>query len=157
MNIHLLSSHARLQALLVFALVMCALPSVAIAGSEFAVVVNKDNAYSEDQDAAVMIVRQLFLRERGAWPDGTEAKPFSPEWGAPTHEAMLETLLSMNPADLSRHWVSLKSKTGETAPRELKSDKTILKIVGRYKGGFGVVSADAAEASGDVRVLFKFP
>lgn len=63
----------------------------------------------------------------------------------------------MTEADLARHWVAQKQKTGSTPPREVGSKGMIIKLVQKYEGAFGVVKTDEAKAAGDaVRILLIF-
>ncbi len=147
------------QALLVVAacLAPAAIASTAAAEGPYAVIVNKANATKDDEAALKQLVKQLFLKQRTAWPSGAEAKPFARKAGSAEQNAFLKSVLQMTEADLAQHWVSQKQKTGATPPREVSSANMILKLVQKYEGAFGVVKTEEAKAAGDsVRILFTF-
>ncbi len=108
-----------------------------------------------DEESARQEVRQLFLRNASEWSSKQEAKPFSPSGGEPMHAAFLTGVLQMSEAELARHWITMKNKHGIAPPKEVSSSKMMLKYVGRFEGGFGVVAKEDAEGA-DLRVLFSF-
>lgn len=123
---------------------------------EYAVVVNAANDFS-DAGSAKNVIKQLFLKDRGEWPNKAkdESKPFARAAGGPETKAFLAEVLGMTEAELAKHWIALKQKTGQTPPREVETDDMLLRFVAKFPGGFGVVKADAAQADG-VKVLFTF-
>lgn len=125
-------------------------------GGSFAVVVSAENPHTDSPERLLGLVRQLFLKERGEWPGGDESRPFSVESGDPLHTAFLGSVLNMSESELARHWISLKQRTGQTAPREVGSSRLLGKLVSKYPGAMGLMTVeDAAEAEG-VRVLLTF-
>lgn len=123
---------------------------------EYAVVVNAANDFA-DAGSAKNVIKQLFLKDRGDWPNKAkdESKPFGRTAGTPETKAFLAQVLGMTEAELAKHWIALKQKTGQTPPREVETDDMLLRFVAKFPGGFGVVKADAAKADG-VKVLFTF-
>ncbi len=123
---------------------------------EYAVIVNASNSFA-DEASASNVVKQLFLKDREDWPNKNkdQAKPFGRAAGSPETKAFLAKVLGMTDAELAKHWIALKQKTGKTPPREVASDKMLARFVAKFPGGFGVVKADAAQADG-VKVLFTF-
>lgn len=124
--------------------------------AQFAIVINSANeAKFADDEAARQEVRKLFLKTATKWAGGEEAKPFAPEDGSDAQKAFLADVLGMSKAELARHWLSMKNKSGVAPPKEISSSKMTLKYVDRFDGGFGVVTQKEAEAS-KLRVLFSF-
>lgn len=121
-----------------------------------AVVVHVDNALSETGEAAKAIVKKLFLKELTQWPDGTEAKAYGRADKSDAHERFRKQVLGMSEAELARHWLRVKSSNGTTPPKEVDSDRLVLKFVAKNENAFGIVELDAAKAAEGVRVLFEF-
>lgn len=126
------------------------------AAEDFAVIVHQSNNYADSVEAMKQVVRQLFLKERSEWPNKIAVKPFARAAGSSEHDAFLNGVLKMTEADLANHWISLKQRTGQTAPREISRDSLLIKLVAKYEGSFAVVSKGEAEGSDSVRVLFTF-
>ena len=124
--------------------------------AEFVVVAHAGAEIPSDRAAAIGLLRDLYLKRRSAWPGGQETRPFARPRRSPEHARLL-VLLGLSEAELRRHWLSLKQRTGQVAPREIESDKILLALVRRYPGSFGVVSAEAAAGSADVEILFPLP
>lgn len=150
---------ARLAVLAVAAFPLVNLIAVtdAAASGSYAVIVNAANDYKADDEAAASLVRSLFLKERLEWPDGTTVKPFASVGGGDVHSSFLQAVLSMTEAELAKHWLAVKQRTGRTAPREVSSSRLMLKLVAKYEGGLGVVEAAEADGADGVRVLLTFP
>ncbi len=123
---------------------------------EYAVIVNASNTFADDASAK-SVIKQLFLKDREEWPNKAKdpSKPFGRAAGSPESKAFLAEVLGMTEAELAKHWISLKQKTGQTPPREVAADGMLIRFVAKFPGGFGVVKADAAQADG-VKVLFTF-
>jgi ABC-type phosphate transport system substrate-binding protein len=121
-----------------------------------AVVVHVDNKTTAVGDAARTIVKKLFLKDLSEWPDGTEAKAYGRESKSEAQVAFRQEVLGMTEAELTRHWLKLKSMNGATPPKEVDSDRMVLKYVAKNPNAFGVVSLDAAKAAAGVKVLLEF-
>lgn len=122
----------------------------------WALVVNAKNRTTATGDAARAVVKKLFLRELTQWPDGVDARPYAREDRSAEQAAFVAHVLGMNDAELARHWLRLKNMNGTTPPKEVDSDRLVLKYVARTDGAFGIVRIDAAKGVADVRVLFEF-
>jgi hypothetical protein len=122
----------------------------------YALVVNANNKCKETGDAAKSTVKKLFLKELTQWPDGAEAKPYAREANAAEHGAFLERVLGMSEAELARHWLKMKNMNGTTPPKDVDSDRMILKYIAKADGAFGIVKLDAAKGAEGVKILFEF-
>lgn len=119
----------------------------------FAVIVNAENAASADASD----IKNLYLKKRTAWSDGTSAVPLARSTGSAEQEAFLSNILGMSQSEIDSYWASEKSKTGSTGPREVGSSSILLRQVGRKAGAFGIVStAEASSLPEGVKVLLNF-
>ena len=121
-----------------------------------AVVVHASNKTTATGDAAKAIVKKLFLKDLSQWPDGSDAKVYARESTSPEQAAFRQDVLGMTEAELARHWLKLKSMNGTTPPKEVETDRMVLKYVAKNPSALGVVSVDAIKGRDDVRVLFEF-
>ena len=125
---------------------------------KFAVVVHPDNKYQAKRDEMKSVVRQLYLRERGAWPTKAKSKPLARPKESQEHQLFRKLVLRKTQNALERHWLALKQKNGESAPRGIRSTRVMLQLIRRNKGSFGIVpEKDAKKAGERVRILFTFP
>ncbi len=155
MNIKFNKTPVSILAFLIVIVLTGAVPSVYAEG-KCVIVINAANNFSADEAAMREQVKRLFLKQQTEWSNGTKAKPFDRVKGSPEHEKLLSEVLGMSEAKLASHWLSLKQKTGETAPRNVKSARSLLKLIGKYEGAFGVVDeATAASLPDGVKILFK--
>ncbi len=122
----------------------------------FALIVNAKNPTSEGVDTARATIRTLFLKELTEWPDGTEARPYGREDGSEVQQAFAARVLDMTDAALARHWLRVKNTNGTTPPKQVDSDRMVLKFVARHAGAFGIVSSRAAAGAEGIRILFEF-
>jgi ABC-type phosphate transport system substrate-binding protein len=122
----------------------------------YALVINSNNKTTETGDAAKATIKKLFLKEMTQWSGGVEAKPYAREGTAPEQVAFLKDVLGMSDAELARHWLKMKNMNGTTPPKDVDSDRMILKYVAKTDGAFGVVKLDAAKGAEGVKVLFEF-
>lgn len=129
----------------------------AAGAGKYAVIVHPSNKYTAESTAMHKLVKQLYTKERTAWPGKGKARPFGRKPGSAEKEAFRTYILDLSEAELAKHWIALKQRTGQTAPRALNSARMAIKMVAKYEGAFIVVSAEEAQAAGtDVRVLFTF-
>ena len=122
----------------------------------YALVVNVRNKTTATGDEARATVKKLFLKDLTQWPDGLDARPYAREDRSAEQAAFVKAVLGMNDPELARHWLRLKSTNGTTPPKEVDSDRLLLKYVARHDGAFGIIRIDAARAAPDVRILFEF-
>lgn len=121
-----------------------------------AVVVHVDNDFAGSGDDAIAIVKKLFLKELTRWPDGSEAKAYARPANSDPQVRFREKVLGMTEADLARHWLKMKSMNGATPPKEVASDRLVLKFVAKHPTAFGIVTLEAARGADGVRVLFEY-
>lgn len=135
---------------------MFVLASPSYAGS-FAVIINSSNTYTADEASMKQTLKNIFLKRQSKWPGGEKTKPIDRDNASDEHKAFLKKVLGMSEPELAGHWLSTKQKTGETAPRVVKSSRIGMKLIGKRKGGFMVVSdVDTANLPDNVKVLLKF-
>jgi hypothetical protein len=106
-------------------------------------------------ESARATIRKLFLREAAQWPDGPEARAYAREGNSDEHRAFLRDVLGMSEAELARHWLRLKNTDGTPPPKEVDSERMMLRFVARREGAFGIVRVEAARAEG-IKVLLEF-
>jgi len=122
----------------------------------YALVVNANSKCTLTGDEAKALIKKLFLRELTQWPDGTEAKPYAREAAAAEQVAFLKDVLGMTDAELARHWLKVKNTNGTTPPKDVDSERMLLKHIAKSDGAFGVVKIDAAKGAEGVKILFEF-
>ncbi len=122
----------------------------------YAVVVNDKNPVKETGDEAKALVRKLFLKELTQWPGSLDAKPYGREAASDEQVAFLKIVLQLTDSELARHWLKQKNLNGTTPPKEVDSDRMVLKYVARTTGAFGIVRIDAIKDTPGVRILFTF-
>lgn len=123
---------------------------------QWALVVNSANKCTDTGDAAKATIKKLFLKELTQWPGGLEAKPYAREAASAEQVAFLKLVLGMSEAEIARHWLKMKNMNGTTPPKDVDSERMLLKYVAKTPGAFGVVKIDAAKGAEGVRVLFEF-
>ena len=142
---------------LLFAWLACAAGPLPEAPTQrnFAVIVNTSNAFA-DTNTAKATVKKLFLKDLTQWRDGTEARPYARQASTAEHTAFLKGVLNMSEAELARHWLKVKNMNGTTPPKEVDSDRMLIKHVAKHQGALGVVSIQAAKEATGIKVLFEF-
>lgn len=120
---------------------------------DYAIVVNVKNPATGN--ISYREIKNIYLKIKTTWPDGTQASPFGRPDDDPAQQAFIEHVLDLSQHELDQHWASEKSKTGGTGPREVGSDNILLRQIARKPGGIGVVSVDAKLPPG-VKILFRF-
>lgn len=119
----------------------------------YVIVVNAANSSNADTDE----IKNLFLKKRTIWSDGITAEPMARGHGSAEQEAFLKYVLGMTQTELDNYWASEKSKTGATAPREVRSKNILLRQISRKDGSFGVLrKEDAASLPDSVKILMDF-
>ena len=122
----------------------------------YVVVVHANNPLKVSADTAKVTVKKLFLKNLTQWPDGTSARPYARTSTSAEQAAFVKDLLGMNDAELARHWLKIKNMNGSTPPKNVASDRMLLKYVARHHGAVGFVEKSAAAKAKGVRVLFEF-
>lgn len=125
-------------------------------GKKFAVLVNAGNTTKLAKNELVSTAKKLYLKNLSRWPDGSPARPYARASSSDAQQAFAHRVLKMTDAELARHWLRLKNMRGTTPPREVSSDRLVIKHVARKTGAFAIVEASAVPKSANVRVLFEF-
>lgn len=126
------------------------------AAPKHAVVIHVENPIAERGEAARAIIRKLFLKELTHWPSGSEAKAYARSPDAPSQTTFRQTVLGMSEAELARHWLKQKSMSGATPPKEVETDRLVLKYVAKNPQAFGIVSLESVKDATGIKVLFEF-
>lgn len=139
-------------------LLMCALWCAASAAAgEFAVIVNAANTYKAPDAEARQTVKRIFLKELSKWPDGPSAKPVDRDDESAARQALLRSVIGISAAQWASHWLDLKQKTGQTPPRQVRSDEMVFKLIQADPGAVSVADKGAVGAlPPGVKVLFTF-
>lgn len=124
--------------------------------TRWALIINSANACTDTGDAAKATVKRLFLKELTQWPGGLAAKPYARDTNSAEQVAFLKLVLGMSEAEIARHWLKMKNMNGTTPPKDVDSERMLLKYVAKTDGAFGVVKIEAAKAAEGVRVLLEF-
>jgi len=128
-----------------------------LSANEYALIVNTKNAYTASSDNMKREARLLFLKEKNNWPNGKKAQPLGSDPSSKEYAYFIDNILNMSTADLAQHWLKKKQISGNTPPREYKSNRILLKLVAKYEGGFAIINLKDAEVLPDgTRVLFNF-
>ena len=126
---------------------------------QYVLVVNAANSFQAGGNPRRLreVTKQLFLKERSQWPNILHAKPYSRSSDSPEQRAFMQRVLGLTEIELVTHWISLKQRTGQTRPREVASDRILIRFVERSEGAFGVLPKDSLRGASDrVKVLFSF-
>lgn len=98
------------------------------------VIVNKENPVSS---LSAEEARRFFLLNSKIWPSGSKIKPINRNKSSSVKKSFIKSVLKMTPEDYEQHWIYIKQKSGETEPKAVKSNKFILKIVGKDANAVG--------------------
>lgn len=131
-------------------------PRPAAEPPRFAVVIHAGNELTVSGDEARALIKRLFLKELTRWPDGSEARIYARVAESAPQAAFRRQLLAMSEAELARHWLKQKSMNGTTPPKEVDSDRLVLKYVAKYQNAVGVVELASLKDVPGVKVLFAF-
>ena len=128
----------------------------AVEPPRYAVVIHADNKLAAVGDEAKTLIKRLFLKDLTRWPDGSEARVYARSGDSAPQQSFRRQLLAMSEAELARHWLKQKSTNGSTPPKEVESDRLVLKYVAKYPNALGVVELASLKDVTGVKVLFEF-
>lgn len=97
-------------------------------------------------------VRNLFLGERKAFPNGIHATPINHVAGSPDRKAFFTTVLSMGETNHKRHWKRKIATGSGNSPQEVSSHADLLQSIANTRGSIGYI--DASKVDDTVKVLF---
>lgn len=99
----------------------------------------------------IQSVKNLFLGERKAFPNGLNATPINHVAGSPDRKEFFLSVLSMVESSHVRHWTRKRASGGASSPVELNSHDAILHEVANTPGGISYI--DASLVDNTVKVL----
>lgn len=141
-----------LKRCLVVALVLLSSIHTQAIAESYAVIGNVKNKLT-DKEVAQQIKR-IYLKQQKRWSNGILATVFDRGEDTSEDRVFRNTVLKMETNELSDHWLGIKQKTGETPPRTITSTRTLLKLISRYEGSFGIISQKETDTLPDgLRVL----
>ena len=121
----------------------------------YVLLINKNNHWQGKDVVARALVRALFRKDKGVWSGSVKARVFDRRANDPAHVAFLKNVLHISEKSLANHWLLQKQTKGSSAPRSIRSDRLLMKMVGRYTGAFGFCKKPA-KLPANVRILFEF-
>lgn len=139
---------------------LCAVLWPAIALSEpiddIVIVANNATELPNDPEAARIKLRQMYLKQSRAWPNGVDTQPFARPSESDVQRKFEEFILMMNEDELAAYWLRLKQTRGETRPKTIGADRIFLRQIARKPGTFGAISResfDGAQVDGAVIIF----
>ncbi len=115
------------------------------------VIVNKNNPVANMSGTEV---KSYFLKSRKIWPDGEKVRQIDQKYGV-ERDAFLKQVLKLSDQDLVRYWVEKQYATAEPPPMQVDSDSAVMKFVGAFKGGIGVVNKTSIDGTDTVKTVLE--
>ena len=106
------------------------------------VIVNKDNPTAS---LSASDVQKYFLNKTKNWPSGGKVKPINRNDESSVKKDFVSSALGMSLQDYQQYWMGVKQRSGETEPKVVRSNKFVLKIVGKSKVAIGYLPASYFE------------
>jgi hypothetical protein len=106
------------------------------------VIVNIDNPAAS---LSVSDVQKYFLNKTKSWPSGGKVKPINRNNKSSVKKDFVSSALGMSLQDYQQYWMGVKQRSGETEPKVVRSNKFVLKIVGKSKAAIGYLPASYFE------------
>jgi ABC-type phosphate transport system substrate-binding protein len=106
------------------------------------VIVNKKNPTTS---LSASDVQKYFLNKAKSWPSGEKVKPINRNDKSSVKKDFVLSTLGMSLQDYQQYWMGVKQRSGETEPKVVKSNKFVLKIVGKSKVAIGYLPASYFE------------
>jgi hypothetical protein len=97
-------------------------------------------------------VKNLFLGERKAFPNGIKATPINHAVGSPDRKEFFSRVLHMPESTHRRHWKLKMAAGGGNSPVELSSYEEVLHSVATTPGSISYI--DTRRVDDSVKVLF---
>ena len=120
-----------------------------VAFADLAIIVHPD---SETGALDTQNVRNLFLGERKAFPNGHYATPINHTTGSPDRKEFFALVLNMPESSHKRHWKRKIAVGAGNSPSEVGSHSALLKEIANTPGSIGYI--DASKVDDTVKVLF---
>jgi ABC-type phosphate transport system substrate-binding protein len=144
---------------ILFSILFISFTAVSVNADPIVVILNKDNPISSLKKSDV---ERFFLLKSQSWPSGEKVRPVNRDNKSKLKKAFVESVLNMSMSKYQDHWLSLKQTTGEREPKSLRSNKFVLKIVGKKKNAIGYLPGKYFEnlegvSKSRVKVGLKLP
>ena len=97
-------------------------------------------------------VKNLFLGERKAFPNGIKATPINHAVGSPDRKEFFSQVLHMAESSHRRHWKRKRATGSGNSPAELNSFDEVLRSVANTPGSISYINTRMVNDS--VKVLF---
>ena len=97
-------------------------------------------------------IKNLFLGERKAFPNGIKARPINHAIGSADRKEFFSQVLNIPESFHRRHWKRKMATGGGSSPVELNSYEEILRSVANTPGSISYI--DAHKVNNSVKVLF---
>jgi ABC-type phosphate transport system substrate-binding protein len=144
---------------ILFSILFISFSAVLVNADPIVVIINKDNPVSALKKSEV---ERYFLLKSQSWPSGEKVQPINRNNKSKLKQAFIGSALNMSMSKYQDYWLSLKQTTGEREPKSLKSNKFVLKIVGKKKNAIGYLPGKYFEklegvSKSKVKVGLKLP
>jgi len=123
-----------------------------VAFADIAIVVNPN---LDIDSIDVSEVRNLYLGERRAFPNGIHAVPINHTVGSPDRKVFYSSVLSMGEDTVQRLWKRKMAVGTYFEPEEVSSYKELLNEIANTPGSIGYI--DASEVNDSVKVVLTIP
>jgi len=144
---------------ILFSILFISFTAVSVNADPIVVIINKDNPVSSLTKSDV---KRFFLLQSQNWPSGEKVKPVNRDNKSKLKRAFIKSALNMRMGKYQDYWLGLKQTTGEREPKSLRSNKFVLKIVGKKKNAIGYLPGKYFEnlegiSKSKVKVGLKIP
>jgi len=106
----------------------------------------------EADGLAAEVIAQIYLKQRGFWPEGEAIVPINREAGSAIREGFSRRVLGRRASKLRSYW-NRRYFQGVLPPATLASDEAVRRFVAAEPRAIGYVSASAVD--GSVRVVLS--
>ena len=133
-----------------WALVLVLAAPLGAAADPIAVIVHRDR---DVEELMPEVIAQIYLRQRGFWPEGEAIVPINREADSPIRDGFSRRLLGRSAAQLRSYW-NRRYFQGVLPPATLASDEAVRRFVAAEPRAIGYVAASAVD--GSVQVVLEF-
>jgi hypothetical protein len=130
---------------------------IALSAQTYHIVTTDVVEVGENSEQVRNQIAQLYLKERSSWSNNVPAVPFSRKASDPENSVFEKYILMKNAGEVTAHWARLKQLRGETPPKEVRSIRTLYRLLLKYDGGFGIVEeADLLKMPPELKSIYSF-